>query len=184
MSTKTLSEMAQEIYEVNVANGWYEDARSLVEDVALLHTEVSEAFEAYRDHGFDDATETTVWTTDHREIPNPHTPKPEGVGSELADILIRLLDTGRRLGWDLAEIATRRPALDWPDASFALIVVEMHQQVGRIADAPAKRLAGAAFLYSLILLAERKAEVDLDAEYERKLAYNRTRGHKHGGKRL
>ena len=54
--------------------------------IALAHSELSEALEAYRDHKLADATEAT----DH-ECPAPVDglcmcpAKPEGVGSELAD---------------------------------------------------------------------------------------------------
>ena len=81
--------MAQDVAYVNRINGWYEDERTFGDEVALLHTEVSEAFEAFRDWGF----EPTYGPG------NPH--KPEGVGSELADVLIRLLDTAYRHGIDL-----------------------------------------------------------------------------------
>lgn len=113
---KTLKDMQAEVYKINVANGWFDDYdRTFGDDIALLHSEVSEAFEAYRDHGFEDATS---------ELHDHTLPKPEGVGSELADILVRLLDTCQRTG------------------------------------------------------------IDLQAEFDRKIAYNATRGYRHGGKRV
>jgi NTP pyrophosphatase (non-canonical NTP hydrolase) len=102
------------VHAVNTANGWFEDGRTFGDDVALLHTEVSEMFEAYRDGGFADQT------AEPRDDGGPV--KPEGVGSEAADILVRLLDT-----------------------------CERH-------------------------------DIDLAWEFERKLTFNATRGHKHGGK--
>ena len=108
--TKSLAQMEQEVTENNKAHGWHDESRSFGDDTALLHTEVSEAFEAYRDYGTAEVTREDG--------------KPLDVASEFADVLIRLLDTCGRYG------------------------------------------------------------VDLEAEYERKMAYNRTRPHKHGGKRL
>lgn len=107
-----LADLAAEAYEVAVSKGWEEDAvtRTFGDECALLHTEVSEAFEAYRKRGF------ASW-----EGPGG---KPEGVASEFADILIRLLHYSYAHG------------------------------------------------------------IDLQAEYDRKTAYNRTRAHRHGGKRL
>lgn len=122
-----LQAMQTEVREVNEANGWFDADRSVGDDVALLHSEVSEALEAYRDHGLEDATigdpvEVRSWPSGDYLGMRP--PKPEGFGSELADVLVRLLDTCERRG------------------------------------------------------------VDLAAEFDRKVAYNRTRGHRHGGKLL
>ncbi len=67
--------------------------------MALLHSEVSEALEAFRDHGLEDATGKI--TFNFHESGLRILPKPEGVGSEFADVLIRLLDDCDRYGIDL-----------------------------------------------------------------------------------
>jgi NTP pyrophosphatase (non-canonical NTP hydrolase) len=118
---KSIAKMDNEIADVNEANGWFDSDRSFGDDIALLHSEVSEAFEAYRQFGTQDATELTG---NGNWIEGKWCPKPEGVGSELADVYIRLLDTCKRYG------------------------------------------------------------IDLEAEYNRKIAYNRTRGYRHGGKKV
>jgi NTP pyrophosphatase (non-canonical NTP hydrolase) len=117
-----LAEMAEEVEQVNREHGWYDDERTFGDLVALLHSEVSEALEAYRKWGLDDATASgSAYVLDGFKTVQP---KPEGVGSEFADTLIRLLDMSKRYG------------------------------------------------------------IDLEAEYRRKVEYNRTRGYRHGGKRL
>ncbi len=113
-----LRDAADRVYVVNQENGWFESERTVGEDIALLHSEVSEMLEAYRDGGLEDQTNYTSGGL------SLDPPKPEGFGSEAADVLIRLLDTCKRRG------------------------------------------------------------VDLAAEFERKLAWNQTRGHRHGGKLL
>lgn len=74
-----LSELALEAYQVAVSKGWEEDAdqRTFGDECALLHEEITEAWKAWRKHGFDS------WVTEDG--------KPEGVGSEFADEFIRLL---------------------------------------------------------------------------------------------
>jgi NTP pyrophosphatase (non-canonical NTP hydrolase) len=114
-----LEEMQAEVAKVNVANGWYEKKRTVGDDIALLHSEVSEMLEAYRQWGFYDPTAPA--THDGSDWIQS---KPEGFDSEAADVLIRLLDMAHRY------------------------------------------------------------DIDLAFEFDRKLAYNKTRGYRHGGKRL
>lgn len=163
--------MAVEVFEVNEANGWFEDDRTIGDDVALLHSEVSEALEAYRAWGYDDMT-------GHPAAPGA-LPKPEGVGSELADVLIRLLDTIYRrdvvpawLDLTLAKVPAHRIH---GATSFGDVIAILHGVIARgDLNGLLPHLVGAAEF----------AGVDLAAEYARKLAFNRTRGHRHGGKRL
>ena len=53
---KTLAQMTAEIVENNTAKGWYENCATFPEAMALLHSEVSEALEAWRHWGLKDVT--------------------------------------------------------------------------------------------------------------------------------
>lgn len=83
---KSLQQMQEEVHKLNLQKGWFDKDRSFGDEAALLHSEVSEAFEAYR------KTLISTYTIDG---------KPEGMPSELADILIRLLDVCERYDVDL-----------------------------------------------------------------------------------
>lgn len=96
-SAAPLAAMMAEVQEVNKANGWYDKPVAFLEAMYLMFEEVFEAGTAYREHGMDDMTEPG-WMA---EIGSSGIPKPEGVGSEFADILIRLLDYCGRYGVDL-----------------------------------------------------------------------------------
>lgn len=97
------------VARVNKVKGWFDESRSVGEEIALLHSEVSEMLEQYREIGLK---------------PRTVDGKPDDFASEVADVYIRLLDTCYRHG------------------------------------------------------------INLDVEFERKIAYNWTRDYKHGGKKL
>lgn len=86
--------MLQEIiHEWSKGKGWWDVARENGTLLMLVNTELAEAMEEVR---FGYPVKEVRYVTADR--------KPEGFGIELADALIRILDTAAGLGIDLAEM--------------------------------------------------------------------------------
>ena len=107
----TVNDYAREVHENAVAHGWWEGGeRSFPEIAALIHSEVSEALEEYREGkpliygcwGFNGAY------CEHSEnCDKPKTEgscKPEGLAVELCDAVIRIFDYLAYLGVDIETI--------------------------------------------------------------------------------
>jgi NTP pyrophosphatase (non-canonical NTP hydrolase) len=105
-----INQLVDKCYSQAEALGWTEKPVSVVEQIALIHSEASEALESFRNN------EPLSWTDDKG--------KPQGIASEYADIVIRIGHYAKALG------------------------------------------------------------IDMEYEITRKLAYNMTRGHRHGGKAI
>lgn len=174
-SAPTFLEMTQDVFETNKANGWFDEDRAFGDDLALIHSEISEMFEAFRDWGLEDKTEFFAGPAGH--------PKPQGVGSEAADVLVRILDTCHRsevrLKWVALADVPPHPGYT-PDTTFGSQITSMHLLTSYVSRESIN--LGPLVQYLVAFCAEH--DLDLQAEFDRKLAYNKTRGFRHGGKRV
>lgn len=96
----SMKDRAEEAHRISKAKGWWSerdlerararDPELIAAKLALIHTEVSEALEAIRDHVPDSGGE---WVAVEGGIT-----KPQGFASELADVVIRVFDLAEATG--------------------------------------------------------------------------------------
>lgn len=118
-----LNALAAAVHEVAVAHGWWEDSPhhtppSFPEVIALCHSELSEALEAYRsgedpqviNYTFEGCGELAKDACAGCFGGNPKCgiAKPDGVPVELADCIIRILDYCAFAGIDIEGAVARK----------------------------------------------------------------------------
>lgn len=196
-----VQKLAVDSFEVNSQNGWHKEGRTFEEIGALIGSEVAEALEDHRNGH----APTKEWYTkkagDGSELraANQYDPtwKPEGIPSELADIIIRIGDAAGLYGWGgelemvineirNGEYGAHPMAVDSGD-SFGTAMGKLFSQIGEVIGFHTQKFDGLITLAlgHLWLNVESVAvihHIDLERAIKEKLAHNRTRGYKHGGK--
>lgn len=173
----TLAELAELVHDMAKEKGWWDAPREWSEIACLIHSEISEAVECYRNGNM------AMHLVDG---------KPEGLVVELADVLIRCLDYLQSLDGRL-------------DVNFGGLTIAMAQAGSN--DAPEMELynytmlgllqLAHAELEDMDLVQFRRVEwcirrvlqtalrfnLDLPASVVAKIEYNAKRPYRHGGKK-
>ena len=99
-----INELAKEIHENAVAHGWWDEPRQFPEVAALIHSEISEALEEWRDGNptfYLKQEKRAATLAEAQAGAAVQTEKPEGLAVELADAIIRILDYTASEGIDI-----------------------------------------------------------------------------------
>ena len=164
---KTLKEMTAEVVENNEAHGWYEKCATFPEAMALLHSEVSEALEAWRKWGLEDKTQPWYDEGQPDSSPQPKRMRDYHGQFGINDSFVTNMNTLHTLiakasmAWesdDWAEEEGDRGNWTWRNG-FVQIFVFLRQLANHY-------------------------DIELKSEFDRKMAYNRTRPYRHGGKAI
>ena len=175
-----LTELQKEAHAIAKEKGWWDQERTFGDLIALIHSELSEALEAYRDYG----NTTNAWM----ELVDEDSDRiPVGVGHELADVVIRVADMAEWYGLSfpihLLHINNTRSFGDW--------IAECHSSVSEVLatfkrfPANPELICGSLWgLLGHVFSMAAHYDIDLDAAIAAKMEYNRTREYRHGGKAL
>lgn len=185
--TLDFNALIKEAHATAVEKGWWEKERDENEVFALFHTEVSEAFEEYR-KGKPLEEIYFSWDEDefggrfcncgtvHEEDDCPtcgSEGKPEGFTVELADLLIRVAD------WMGHEGLEYDPCGLSPAENVAEFTMLLHNSICVTWESDGRSW----HIIGTVLAFAAENHLPLIRALEMKLAYNKTRPYRHGGKK-
>lgn len=178
-STTRLLEMKQEVRDWCSRKGWDDEVVQVPTATALIHTEIAEAWQAYK----------------HARLIAYQSPSggPDGFGIELADVFIRTMDNIGR--FDVPLTAEQVPYVTWDHGTL-----EEYDMVSRCLNDMHTVTAGVTESYRVtgeecigdglrLLLGTvggcaELFELDLEQDYALKMWWNEKREWRHGGKRI
>jgi rubrerythrin len=178
-------------HQCAVDHGWHEEPREDAEALMLVVSEMSEAVEAYRDHGMASLYKCRKCGDVHGPGRCPAcgaTPsgrdKPEGVASELADVVVRLLDLAGLKGWSVETIPPP-VCLGTAHAPAEGFVGDCWRVLEEVMTHLPYRTTGGTMVQWVVHVLNLAWHhgLDLSTAINMKHHYNLTRPHRHGGKR-
>lgn len=175
-----LNKLAKEVHQNAKAHGWWEENRSFGEIIALCHSELSEALEEYR-NGTDNIRKLPIYYSGEGYVANKPTEcckKPEGIATELADCIIRILDY---FGHENAEFNKTPTFMIAKEINnFGEFISLLHLYLSRAYEhnslSPLKGAVSEIYDYCT------SKGINVEAAIEIKHEYNKTRPYRHGGK--
>ena len=181
-----LKALQKEAHAIAKEKGWWDEERTFGDLIALVHSELSEALEAYRN-----GPNITQTGPDYH-LATVHTGAfVNAVATELADVVIRVADIAEWYGWKLGGSPRFQFQRFGGLVSFGDWIATLHGVTAEAFGYSKNKDGEDGFiqgsLVELINGVERMAAhygIDLDAAIEAKMEYNRTRSYRHGGKAL
>ena len=194
-----LTDLQKEAHAIAKDKGWWDTERTFGDLIALVHSELSEALEAYRlspDYviasnptRLDDEGKFAFWLDEDGH--------PIGVAPELADVVIRVADMAEWYGvenwqeWidslresDLSGITTFGEWITCCHLLASKAIEQLYEDANDLEHGIKMAFGRLGLLVRLIQRMSAHYGIDLDAAIEAKMEYNRTRSYRHGGKAL
>lgn len=167
----TLAELAELVHDMAKEKGWWDAPREWPEIACLIHSEISEAVECYRNG------EMALHVVDG---------KPEGLVVELADVVIRCLDYWAHLkgqAQPVLSLTVAKAVVEGrPPYSGTMLdfFYSMHWSLNDSKIAFDERLI---VCMQWVFDTAKRFSLNLHAAIEAKIEYNATRPYRHGGKK-
>lgn len=194
-----LNEFAKEVHQNAISHGWWGEEYTDAAAIALIHAEISEAFEEWRanrpmvyhmctvDGEICEPEKCSYWIGNDCDA-GSICEKPEGIAVELIDVVLRILDTAE--AWDV-EISEKEYYYT-PDTIQEMELPELivylhyeasiiHRQTWYDGNPTGEHLSR---IVTAILTWLRAHDIDPEPLMLEKHNYNKTRPYKHGGKRV